>query len=81
MTAPAQRSQHLPSLDGLRACAITLVIISHLSATTHTPFTVPFGIVGDIGATALFAAAGVVQLAIGAMTHYGVKPGPSAQTS
>ncbi len=40
---------HLPSLDGLRACAILLVLVGHLGHTTNFPVRIPTAALGDLG--------------------------------
>ncbi|HEY4319878.1 MAG TPA: acyltransferase [Gemmatimonadales bacterium] len=60
VTAPAQRPHHLPSLDGLRACAILLVIVAHLTHTlaeSSSLFTV-FGDLGNLGVRIFFILSG-----------------------
>ena len=48
MSSPAAR--RIPSLDGLRALSIALVIVSHLLGTRGFPFgTRAMGTVGDFG--------------------------------
>jgi peptidoglycan/LPS O-acetylase OafA/YrhL len=49
--------QRIPSLDGLRAISITLVILSHLVTWKHIPFAVA-GAYGDLGVQVFFVLSG-----------------------
>lgn len=60
-TAPAQPGGHLPSLDGLRAVSIVLVLIGHLSGTQNfpvLPVTHVLGDVANLGVSVFFVISG-----------------------
>lgn len=60
-TAPVETEGHLPSLDGLRAISVVLVVIGHLTGTRNFPSLPGIHLLGDIahlGVTVFFVISG-----------------------